>query len=416
MKGSTYKRCPCGETGGGPSRPPACKKKHGSWYYVADLGPDPATGDRRQRKKGGFPTKDSAEEACRAVIEAASAGMAPSLDRRSLGVYLDAWVASRRGIREVTRANYEHLINTHIKPAIGAVRMRDLTADHVDIMLNRMATVPGQHGKIVSNATAHRVFACLRKALNDAVRRRPQVIPFNPCLGVELAPEERKEIQVWTPDQIRRFLAAVSESRLEADRRLAPLYRLILVRGLRRGEAVGLQWEGVDLDAGTIRPILAATMVRAKVVLGPLKTARSKDPVTIGPATVAALRAHRKAQAAEKLAAGADYQDLDLVFARPDGSVEHPEQVYRRFQAIAEEIGLPVIPLHGGRHSAATAMREAGHELADVRDVLRHTTIQTTQIYTHAVPARQTRGAADMDDLIDGTTAKPRRRRGRKSS
>jgi integrase len=101
---------------------------------------------------------------------------------------------------------------------------------------------------------------------------------------------------------------------------------------------------------------------------------------------VEALRAHRKRQAAERLAWGEAYHDEDLVFAREDGSMERPDRVSRHFKDLARAAGLPPIKLHGGRHTAASLALEAGVAIKfkTVSDQLGHaTTGITADLYTH---------------------------------
>ncbi len=105
------------------------------------------------------------------------------------------------------------------------------------------------------------------------------------------------------------------------------LFRLILTRGLRRGEAVGLRGRDVDLAAGLLHVRPAAVLVGPDVQLGPPKTKSGERVVGIDAATVAALRSHRKRQNAERLAWAGAYDENDLVFAREDGMVERPDRV-----------------------------------------------------------------------------------------
>lgn len=230
----------------------------------------------------------------------------------------------------------------------------------------------------VTSTTVRLVYTTLHSALSSAVKQH--LIPYNPCQGIELEERHRPPAQVWTPEVVGAFL----EHAEDAEDRLAVLYRLVLLRGLRRGEAVALRWRDVDLDGGFLEVRESAVDVAGTVVVGRPKSRAGERVVSLDAGTVEALRAHRKRQAAERLAWGEAYHDKDLVFAREDGSMERPDRVSRHFKQLASAAGLPPIKLHGGRHTAASLALEAGVALKTVSDQLGHSTTSiTADLYTH---------------------------------
>lgn len=132
------------------------------------------------------------------------------------------------------------------------------------------------------------------------------------------------------------------------------------------------------------------------------KTDHGRRNVALDPETVAALRAHRKAQAAEKLALGPAYQDQGLVFCREDGAPIWPRTFSRRFELFAKAAGLPRIRFHDLRHTHATLALAAGVHPKVVQERLGHATIAITlDTYSHAIPALQEDAAATVAALID---------------
>ena len=125
MKGSVYKRCTCGITGGSPSRPPACKKSHGAWYYVADLEPD-RTGKRRQERKGGFRAADEANAALAHVLAGIATGTHAHDERKTVAVFLDEWLSTegRRRLAPDDRAQlpaaHRRLPDSRLRSAAAA--------------------------------------------------------------------------------------------------------------------------------------------------------------------------------------------------------------------------------------------------------------------------------------------------------
>jgi hypothetical protein len=127
MRGSVRKRCPCPVTYSATGRRLACKKDHGSWYYVVDLGRGP-DGKRRQERRGGYRTRDDAEEAMAAVIKTVGEGTHAHDGRLTVGEFLDHWLADKvaAGLRPTTERSYRQHIRDHLKPQLGHLRLRDL--------------------------------------------------------------------------------------------------------------------------------------------------------------------------------------------------------------------------------------------------------------------------------------------------
>ena len=118
---------------------------------------------------------------------------------------------------------------------------------------------------------------------------------------------------------------------------------------------------------------------------------------------MAALRTHRKAQAAERLAVGPDYTDQGLVFAEPDGSPVHPDRFRERFEHRVARSGLPPIRFHDLRHTYATLALQAGIHAKVVSGILGHANIGITlDTYSHAIPAMEEQAAETVATLMFG--------------
>lgn len=243
--------------------------------------------------------------------------------------------------------------------------------------------------------TQHRVMACLSSALATAERRR--LIAHNPCRQVELPPERTPLRPVYDLDQLRCLFAAVEHDRL------AVLWRLYGVVGLRRGEALGLRWKDLDLDSGTLRVERSLGIVDGRLAWGPPKSERGRRTIALDAGTVAALRAHRARQSSEKLALGARYDDRGLVFARQDGAQLRPEWVTKRFHALTRRAGLPSIHLHDLRHSAASLALVAGVPMKVVSENLGHSTMAVTaNVYSHVTTDLARDSAERVAAALDG--------------
>jgi integrase len=162
--------------------------------------------------------------------------------------------------------------------------------------------------------TIQYVHAVLRAALNQAVRWR--MVHYNAAAMVSAPRGSRLEAKILTPEEARGLLEILRGNRLEA------LYSVALALGLRQGEALGLKWVDVDLDAGILRVRRAAQRIpHCGTQLVEMKTARSRRTLVLPPVVISALRAHRGRQTLERLAAGPAWVDLDLVFPRRLGTL-----------------------------------------------------------------------------------------------
>ena len=171
---------------------------------------------------------------------------------------------------------------------------------------------------------------------------------------------------------------------------------------MRRGEALGLGWDAVDLDSARISIRRALVVVDYQLVWSEPKTPRSRRVVALDAGSVAALRAHRKRQLEERLAWGPAYEDSGLVFTREDGTPLHPEAVSAQFKRHAQEAGLAPIRLHDLRHSYASAALAAGVHVKVVSEQLGHSTVALTlDTYSHVIPALAEDAAERVAALID---------------
>ncbi|XKK59426.1 Arm DNA-binding domain-containing protein [Streptomyces sp. ARC32] len=201
MKGSTYKRCKCPAQYDAKGNRKNCRKDHGTWYYVADVGRG-ADGKRKQVRKGGFRTSDDAEEALNKLLAKVGEGTYSYDEGMKLSVWLDQWIElkEREGRRVTTLRSYRHHIRDYIKPHMGHIRLRDLRASHVDRMVTAI-----NDGKL-SKTTVRRVHATLSSALQTAAKK--DLIAFNVARKATLRRppiprSSRGPVRSWAPSSTR---------------------------------------------------------------------------------------------------------------------------------------------------------------------------------------------------------------------
>jgi integrase len=191
--------------------------------------------------------------------------------------------------------------------------------------------------------------------------------------------------RVYDFEQLQRFVTAAANDRLYA------MWHLYASTGMRRSEMAALRWMHVDLDARMISVVRAAVEHSGSVHDKELpKSSSSRRAVEIDEFDVEVLRLHRKRQLEERLAVGAAWPDLDLVFTTPTGRRIHPPTITREFHAVTDRAGLPRIRLHDLRHTHATLVLKSGEITKVVTERLGHSTTAYTQdAYQHVLPGMQ---------------------------
>lgn len=283
--------------------------------------------------------------------------------------YDTALEASSR--KQSTKTLYRTLANKHLSPApLGTTPLDRLRKTHVDALVVKLR----KQG--LSDSTVRQVYTVLRAALNDAVL--DGLIARNPCTLVRRPGVRRREAKHLDAATVAAVLKAAEGLRY---------YRvlvLIAATGLRRGEALGLHWEHVNLKDGWLKVAATVGRVGNELVVTEPKTERSRRAVPLSAPVVALLKAQRAAQAAERLHAGNQWTDSGLVFTTEFGGTVDPRNLLRAVEIAAAKAGVEGIGVHTLRHSAAVAWLEAGVHIKAVADLLGHSSISVTgDIYGH---------------------------------
>jgi len=370
------------------------QRADGRWTGVVDLGW--VDGKRRRQSVYGRSRKE-AHERLQAALRTRSDGLAPAPARLTVGQYLTAdWLpAAKAKVRASTFDSYRSIVDVHLVPALGKIRLTALTVADVERLL-RAKSAAGLSPRRVAM-----IRAVLRIALGRAVRN--SVLPRNVAALAAAPRQERHEIEPFAPDEIRTLLAAVHGHRLEA------MFVVAVSSGLRMGELLGLSWPDVDLERGSLTVRAALAKIEGEWDLVPPKSSTSRRTIALPELGVVALRAHRTRQLEERLRSGGVWdpsreghdEPWNLVFATATGRPLDGPNVSRTFHAILEAAALPRRRFHDLRHSAATALLVAGVSARVVQSILGHSQISLTLgTYSHAIPELQMDAAERMDALL----------------
>jgi integrase len=347
--------------------------------------PSPA-GGRVQRSRAGFTSKREAEAALLEVRTRLSRGVTVSGDREKVGRYLERWLAGLT-VAPTTRSNYATCIRRYLIPHLGHLELRELQPEHLDELYRTLERNGKGDGQGLSPKSIRHVHVAIRKALQDAyarghVARNVADLARPPKHRATRSQNARRK--AFTHDQLLTFLAAAHGHQLER------LFVLIARTGMRRGEALGLRWDAVNLDTGELRVFRSVTEADGQVIeADTVKTPASERTLAIDLPTVKALRDERKSNL--------DRLDPDgYVFARPDGRPHRPSDVSKAFTLLCRETGLPEIGVHGLRHTYATLGLRAGMPVLTMSSRLGHSSTSVTlDVYAHALDADD-RSAADL--------------------
>jgi integrase len=310
----------------------------------------------------------------------------------TVGDYLDRWLsdAVRGTVRESTYSRDKYLVTNHIKPTLGRVKLKNLTALHLQ-GLYRERLDSG-----LSGSTVQKIHHVIHKALTQAVKW--DLIPRNPATAVKAPTPTTKEMHPLSAEEARRLLEAARGDRLEA------LYVLAIHTGMRRGELLGLKWSDVDLENAriNIRRTLTRTDNGKRVTLGDPKTRKSRRAIRLTPQAIEALRSHLERQLREIVEAGDLYGDQGLVFTTEVGTPINPSNLRQRsFAPLLKKAGLPRIRFHDLRHTCATLLLSKGVHPKLVQELLGHASIAITlDTYSHFIPEMGDQTATAMEGLF----------------
>lgn len=363
------------------------KRGDKTWVVRIFMGRD-GTGKRRYLNKTIRGTKKDAETYLSKTLTEISAGTFVESSPDTVEDYLKKWLetAAKPRLRENTYKEYEGLIERYVKPKLGAMRLSDLHP------LNVQSFYTGLTAQKLSPRTVRFTHSVLTSAFKQAVRWR--MLAHNPCDSVELPRKASAEMQSLTPTEAACFLKEAESDRWSA------LFVLALATGLRPSEYLGLKWSDVNLERGVInvqRSLHWRSYRTGDWYFGEPKTPRSRRRIPLPSSVVRALVEHRKRQAEERMKAGPQYKNLDLVFATGEGQpLIRLNVVQKHFKPILERAKLPgTVRLYDLRHSCATLLLAANENPKIVSERLGHASITLTMdTYSHVIPDMQ-QGASD---------------------
>jgi len=396
----------------------------GSWHGYVTMGVKADGSLDRRHVRGAMEravtTKVRALERDRDAGRVRNAGRAPTVAAWMV-TYLDTIAAQK--LAPKTLDDYGSKANNWIIPNLGQHRLDRLQPEYLDALYAAMLRAGKAPAHVLK---VHRIVSC---ALKIAVRRGK--VARNVATLVDPPSVQHAAQAQLTRAEARAVLAAV------AGRRNGARWSVALACGLRQGEALGLRWEYVDLRTGDLKvwwqlqrntwkhgctdphacgsrlhTVTCPADCRRHASRCPQRyggglvfrrpKGRSRRQITMPLDLVDALRRYLEAQRAEREHAGSAWQDLDLVFAQPDGSPVDARQDWAEWKELLREAGVREVRVYDVRHTAGTLLVAQGVHIRAVQEILGHSDVRTTEGYTHVASEIARDAAARMGRALWG--------------
>lgn len=301
-------------------------KEYTYWEARYTEGYDLGTGKQKQRSITGKTQKEVAQKLKEALSEL-DKGTYIAPCKMTVGEWLDTWAKEYLGnVKPGTASVYLSVIKTHLKLGLGAIRLEALNAHTLQGFYNGLGkpkgSEPGLSPKSIKNA-----HGILHKALQQAVANG--YIHTNPADACILPRIVRKELKPLDEGQISAFLKAIQGHRFE------DLFLVTLFTGMREGEVLGLTWDCIDLDKGTILIKQQLQKVRNKPEYQLVSTKNGKSRnITPASFVMETLRRVKHKQLENRLRCGELWQDTGFVFTDELGQHLKHRTVYNNFKVL----------------------------------------------------------------------------------
>ena len=379
-----------GAKGGGTIR----QRPDGRWEARYTLGIDPGTGKQIQKSVYGK-TQKEVRQKLTAITAEIDNGTYQEPCKMTVNDWLDIWLKDYQiGVKDSTAYLYERQAKLYLRPALGNIPLETLKAHTVQRLYNSLSQdhdgQPALSAKTIKN-----IHGVLHKALKQAVLIG--YLRTNPTDACILPRIIRKEMHPLEEDQVAVFLREVQGHPHEY------LYKIALFTGLREGEVLGLGWEHIDFQAGTLtvkRQLRKEQKKGGGYYFSPPKNNKSRC-LTLAPSVIQLFRLQKLEQNSMRMEAGDAWEEHGLIFTNQTGGYLSYRTVYDCFKRIVRNIGAPATRFHDLRHTFAVASIKSGDDIKTVQENLGHATAAfTLDVYGHVTKQMKQDSAARMEQFI----------------
>ncbi|WMX58057.1 tyrosine-type recombinase/integrase [Peribacillus sp. R9-11] len=365
-------------------------KKTGKWEFCFDLGKNPITGKRKQIRRRGFVSKDVAVKAYVEVKSEILGDAFVDISSMKYEQFMDEyWEERKISLQSSTYETHTIFYKKHIQPRLGKIKLQGIRHTQIQRTINELVS------EKYSPETVHLIYRIMNASFKKAILLK--LIKENPCSGATLPKRNRREMNIWSLDQVNYFLQEAPH--VTRVTRCLIGFQIGLLAGLRQGEILALRWKDIDFEKGII--YIRQTLTQSAEIKNGAKNNSSVRSLTIPNRLLEELKIHRKLIDFEKVNCKLNYQDHDLVLPTRYGAPMIPRNFRKEFYNITKYLNLPKIRFHDLRHTHATLLIEQNINVKLIADRLGHTDIETTlNTYSHVLPNMQRSVSDKLDEII----------------
>lgn len=348
------------------------KNEETRYLFQTYLGIDPATGKERRTTRRGFKTMKEAKQAERnLLLDVEENGFCNATERQTFEAVAQLWLESyQTTVKPTTYQNTKSYLEILVKDYFKNTLIDDLTVlklQKITIELSKRYLNYTIHLSVINRVLKYAVLLDIIKAnpLDKVIRPKQQ--------------EKRETKKAFTKDELTEFLTLAEKY---ASPVLFVAWRTLAYTGLRRGELLALKWADIDFENRTLRVERTLVRIAGQLSTQSPKTKKSRRMITLDPHTIEILRSWRLKQKKILFKNGAGKSEL--IFSNSSGGYLMESRLRDELRKFLRKHGLPLITVHGLRHTHASILFEAGVEAKQIADRLGHSRIQTTlDMYTH---------------------------------
>jgi len=374
-------------------------KKYVFYEGQITIGINPGTG-KQQRKTFTGKSQKEVRERMQAASVSVNEGTYFEASKLTVKQWFETWIKEYSSDKKYfTIDQYNSFGKNHIMPELGAVKLSALSPVHIQKFYNKLSSeISEKTGKPLSAKSIRNIHGILSKCLNVAVNQG--LIKSNPCERVTVPKVVKAQIEPLTEDEQKAFLKAIQSHRYNV------LFTTMLFTGMRISEAIGLTWDCVDTQKGTLK-VYRQLQKRLKkdggYTFAPLKNSKTRI-VQLSPYIIDLLQKHKIKQQQQRLAAGELWQGFDnleeqetaFVFCDDLGQHLKQDTVRSDFKELC-----PDSRVHDLRHTFAVNSLQAGDDFKTVSETLGHATAAfTLDVYGHVSDEMRRQHAARQQEFI----------------
>lgn len=384
------------------------QRKDGTWMAQTDIGFDLLTGKRKRITRYGKTEGEAYDKLQQALTELRTGTYVEQRDI-TVGMWFPNWLDkyAKNKVKQSTYNNYRSYINRRIVPKLGHIKLLDLSVD----ILQRFINEQYAHGNLktggtLSEKTIHNIYLMMHEAMGQAVKN--ELVMKNNLEAVVLPKVQHVEMRVLNKQENNALLKVTMKS----DERYGLGVLLALKTGMRIGEICGLRWKDIDVwdKVIHIRQTLQRQEVmehvegqpKTEIIIGPPKSEKSRRDLPLPESLIPYLKAQKKEQKKNALAAEDAYQHKGYVLMNEMGCYIEPRTLQDTFQRLLKEAEIEDANFHSLRHTYATRAVEQGMDIKTLSELLGHADVSTTMNrYAHSLDKHKRKMVDMMDKLFE---------------